>query len=278
MRINRKLRLGIGAIAVALVAAAGGGGSDAATIDDHLREGKLTIGIKFDQPGLGFRDTDGSYQGYDVKIAEYVAGKLGVRPEGITFKEAPTARRETMIMNGDVDFIVATYSITDERKKKVDFAGPYFVAGQALLVKKETTDITGVESLTGNKKLCSVEGSTPAQYVKDHYAKDVQLVEVDTYSRCIEALRSGSVDAVTTDDIILAGFAGQASGELKLVGDTFSTEKYGIGLKKGDQGTRAKINDAIEEMIADGSWKRAFEETIGPLRDSTLTPPAVDRY
>ncbi|WP_327117641.1 glutamate ABC transporter substrate-binding protein [Nocardia sp. NBC_01730] len=278
MRINRLLRLGIGAIAVTLFATACGGGSDAETTEDHVKEGKLTIGIKFDQPGLGFRDTDGSYQGYDVEIAEYVAGKLGVQPDGITFKEAPTARRETMIMNGEVDFIVATYSITDERKEKVDFAGPYFVAGQSLLVKKETTDVIGVESLTGNKKLCSVKGSTPAQYVKDNYAKEVQLVELDTYSRCIEALRSGSVDAVTTDDIILAGFAGQASGELKLVGNTFTREKYGIGLKKGDQQTRAKINDAIEEMIADGSWQKAFEETIGPLRDSTLTPPTVDRY
>ncbi|WP_406275581.1 glutamate ABC transporter substrate-binding protein [Nocardia sp. NBC_00881] len=278
MRINRLFRLVIGAIAVTLVATACGGGSDTATTDDHVREGKLTIGIKFDQPGLGFRDKDGSYQGYDVEIAEYVAGKLGVRPDGITFEEAPTARRETMIMNGEVDFIVATYSITDERKEKVDFAGPYFVAGQSLLVKKETTDVIGVESLTGNKKLCSVEGSTPAQYVKDNYAKDVQLVELDTYSRCVEALRSGSVDAVTTDDIILAGFAGQASGELKLVGNTFTIEKYGIGLKKGDQQTRARINDAIEEMIADGSWTKAFEETIGPLRDSTLTPPTVDRY
>ncbi|MGO4648096.1 glutamate ABC transporter substrate-binding protein [Nocardia sp. 2YAB30] len=278
MRIYQLLRLGIGAIAVTLVATACGGGSDAATTDDHVREGKLTIGIKFDQPGLGFRDADGSYQGYDVEIAKYVAGKLGVQPDGITFKEAPTAQRETMIMNGEVDFIVATYSITDERKEKVDFAGPYFVAGQTLLVKKETTDVIGVESLTSNKKLCSVKGSTPAQYVKDNYATDVQLVELDTYSRCIEALRSGSVDAVTTDDIILAGFAGQASGELKLVGNTFTREKYGIGLKKGDQQTRAKINDAIEEMIADGSWKKAFEETIGPLRDSTLTPPTVDRY
>ncbi|WP_280479690.1 glutamate ABC transporter substrate-binding protein [Nocardia asiatica] len=278
MRINRTLRLGIGAIAISLVATACGGGSDAATTDDHLREGKLTIGIKFDQPGLGFRDTDGSFQGYDVKIAEYVAGKLGVQPGGITYKEAPTARREAMIMNGEVDFVVATYSITDQRKEKVDFAGPYFVAGQALLVKVQTTDITGVESLNGNKKLCSVTGSTPAQYVKDNYAEDVQLVEVDTYSRCIDALRDGSVDAVTTDDIILAGFAGQASGEFKLVGDTFTTEKYGIGLKKGDHETRAKINDAIEAMIADGSWQKAFEETIGPLRDSTLTPPTVDRY
>ncbi|MEU2041895.1 glutamate ABC transporter substrate-binding protein [Nocardia niwae] len=278
MRINRTLRLAIGAIAVALVATACGGGGDAATTEDHVREGKLTIGIKFDQPGLGFREADGSYQGYDVEVAKYVAGKLGVPPDGITFKETPTAQRETMIMNGEVDFIVATYSITDERKKKVDFAGPYFVSGQALLVKNETTDITGVESLTGNKKLCSVKGSTPAQYVKDHYAKDVQLVEMDNYSQCIQALRSGAVDVVTTDDIILAGFAGQVSGELKLVGDTFTIEKYGIGLKKGDQQTRAKINDAIEQMIADGSWQKAFENTIGPLRDSTLTPPSVDRY
>ncbi|MBF6469765.1 glutamate ABC transporter substrate-binding protein [Nocardia beijingensis] len=278
MRMNRTLRLAIGAIAVALVATACGGGGDAATTEDHVREGKLTIGIKFDQPGLGFREADGSFQGYDVEIAKYVAGKLGVPPEGITFKETPTAQRETMIMNGEVDFIVATYSITEERKKKVDFAGPYFISGQALLVKNETTDITGVESLTGNKKLCSVKGSTPAQYVKDHYAKDVQLVELDNYSQCIEALRSGAVDVVTTDDIILAGFAGQVSGELKLVGDTFTTEKYGIGLKKGDQQTRAKINDAIEQMVADGSWQKAFENTIGPLRGSTLTPPSVDRY
>ncbi|WP_040783207.1 glutamate ABC transporter substrate-binding protein [Nocardia pneumoniae] len=280
MRINRALRLAIGAIAVTLAATACGGGSssDSATASDHVRDGKLTIGIKFDQPGLGFREADGSFHGYDVEIAKYVAGKLGVRPEGITFKEAPSAQRETMIMNGEVDFIVASYSITDARKEKVDFAGPYFVAGQALLVKKETTDITGVESLTGNKRLCSVKGSTPAQYVKDNHAKDVQLVEVDTYSRCIEALRSGSVDAVTTDDIILAGYAGEASGELKLVGNTFTIEKYGIGLKKGDQETRAKINDALEAMIADGSWKKAFEDTIGPLRDSTLTPPAIDRY
>ncbi|WP_330229858.1 glutamate ABC transporter substrate-binding protein [Nocardia sp. NBC_00508] len=280
MRINRTLRLGIGVIAVALAATAcgGGSGSETASTADHVKEGKLTIGIKFDQPGLGFRDKDGAYQGYDVEIAKYVAGKLGVQSDKITFKEAPSAQRETMIMNGEVDFIVASYSITDGRKEKVDFAGPYFVAGQALLVKKENTEITGVESLVGNKKLCSVKGSTPAQNVKDNYAKDVKLVEVDNYSQCIEALRSGSVDAVTTDDIILAGYAGQASGELKLVGNTFTVEKYGIGLKKGDQETRAKINDAIEAMFADGSWQKAFEATIGPLRDSTLTPPAVDRY
>jgi glutamate transport system substrate-binding protein len=278
MRINRVLRFGIGAVAVALAATACGGGSDSASAADHVREGKLTIGIKFDQPGLGLRNKDGSYSGFDVEVAKYVAGKLGVKPDAITFKEAVSTQRETLLENGQVDFIVATYSITDKRKQSVDFAGPYYVAGQALLVRSDNTDIVGVESLNGNKKLCSVKGSTPSQNVKDNHAKDVQLQEFDTYSMCVEALRSGSVDAVTTDDIILAGYAGQAPGEMKVVGEAFTEEKYGIGLKKGDQETRNKINDAIEAMFADGSWQAAFETQIGPLEGSTLTPPAVDRY
>ncbi|WP_280446511.1 glutamate ABC transporter substrate-binding protein [Nocardia brasiliensis] len=278
MRIKHTIRLAAGAIAIAFGATACAGAHETTTVADHVREGKLTIGIKFDQPGLGIRDHDGSYRGYDVEIAKYVAGKLGVRSEGITFTEAPSAQREKLIAEGAVDFVVATYSITDGRKEKVDFAGPYFVAGQALLVRMDNTDITGVESLNGGKKLCSVSGSTPAQHVKDKYAADIQLLELENYSQCVEALRSGSVDAVTTDDIILAGFAALAPGELKVVGDTFTVEKYGIGLKKGDRDTREKINNAIEEMIADGSWLRAFEETIGPLSGSTLTPPTIERY
>ncbi|WP_069159760.1 glutamate ABC transporter substrate-binding protein [Nocardia altamirensis] len=275
MRFSHALRLGIGAVAIAVAATGCGGGNDAG---DQAKEGKLTIGIKFDQPGLSIRDANGSFRGYDVEVAKYVAGRLGVRPEDITFKEAPSAQRETMIMNGEVDFVVGTYSITEGRKEKVDFAGPYFVAGQALLVQMANTDITGVESLTGNRKVCSVKGSTPAQNIKDNYAKDIQLLELDTYSQCVDKLRSGAVEAVTTDDIILAGYAGLAPGELKLVGATFSVEKYGIGLKKGDRDTREKINDAIEQMVIDGSWQRAFESTIGPLGGSTLTPPIIDRY
>ncbi len=192
-----------------------------------------------------------------------MAGKLGVAPENIEFKESPSAQRETLIQNGEVDYIVATYSITDARKEKVDFAGPYFIAGQSLLVKSDNTDITGPDSLNGGKKLCSVTGSTPAQKVKDTYAQDVQLQEFDTYSACVEALRNGAVDAVTTDDIILAGYAAQYPGELKVVGAPFTEERYGIGLAKGDDETRAKINDAITAMIADGSWERAFNETVG---------------
>ncbi|WP_282786558.1 glutamate ABC transporter substrate-binding protein, partial [Nocardia sp. CC201C] len=257
MRITQALRLAVGAVALTVVASGCGGGSDK-TATENAADGNLTIGIKYDQPGLGLREKDGSFSGFDVDVATYVAEKLGVSPENITFKEAPSAQRETLIQNGQVDFIAATYSITDKRKEKVDFAGPYFITGQSLLVRSDNTDITGAESLSGNKKLCSVKGSTPAQNVKDKYAKDVQLQEYDTYSLCVEALKAGAVDAVTTDDIILRGYAAQNPGALKVVGDTFTVEKYGIGVKKGDTESRQRINDAIEDMITSGAWQAAL--------------------
>ncbi|MBF6073552.1 glutamate ABC transporter substrate-binding protein [Nocardia beijingensis] len=278
MRINRALRIGVGAIALTLAAAtatACGGGSDKSALD-HAKDGKLTIGIKFDQPGLGLRNKDGSYSGFDVEVAKYVAGKLGVQPNDITFKEAPSPQRETLIENGQVDYIVATYSINDKRKEKVDFAGPYYVAGQSLLVRADNTDINGPDNLKG-KKVCSVKGSTPAQNIEKNYP-DTQLQTNDTYSLCLEGLRAGSWDAVTTDDIILAGYAAQSSGAFKVVGKPFTTENYGIGLKKGDKELRDKINDAIEAMIADGSWKKAFDSTVGASGYQAPQPPTVNRY
>lgn len=195
MKLSRSIRLGIGAIAVALAATACGGDEQRSALES-AEAGNLTIGIKFDQPGLGLRNPDGTFTGFDVDVAKYVADQLGVTEENITFKEAPSAQRETLIQNGEVDYIVGTYSITDTRKEKVDFAGPYFIAGQSLLVRSDNTDITGPpESLNNNKKLCSVKGSTPAQNVKDKFAQQVQLQEVDTYSACVELLRNGSVDA-----------------------------------------------------------------------------------
>ncbi|MEV6768422.1 glutamate ABC transporter substrate-binding protein [Nocardia sp. NPDC051030] len=277
MRFNHVLRFAAGAVALAVVATGCGGGSDK-TASQHAADGKLTIGIKYDQPGLGLRNKDGSFSGFDVDVAKYVADKLGVKPENITFKEAPTPQRETLIQNGQVDYIVGTYSITDKRKEKVDFAGPYYQTGQSLLVRSDNTDITGVESLNGNKKLCSVKGSTPAQNVKDKYAKDVQLQEYDTYSLCVEALKSGSVDAVTTDDTILRGFAAQSPGAMKVVGAPFTVEKYGIGVKKGDTESRKKINDAIEAMITSGAWKAALEKNFAGTGFEIPAPPTVDRY
>ncbi|MGA9871828.1 MAG: glutamate ABC transporter substrate-binding protein [Rhodococcus sp. (in: high G+C Gram-positive bacteria)] len=275
MKLNRSLRLGAGLAALAIVATACGGNEER-SVTSSAENGSLVVGIKYDQPGLGLRNPDGTFSGFDVEVAKYVADKLGVSADNIEFKEAPSAQRETLIQNGEVDYVVATYSITDTRKEKVDFAGPYFVAGQSLLVADGNTDITGPETLAG-KRLCSVTGSTPAQKIADEYP-DVQLQPYDTYSACVESLRNGAIDAVTTDDIILAGYAAQYPGELKVVGEPFTTENYGIGLAKDDTEGRNQINDAIEEMVSSGAWEQAFNSTVGASGYTLPAEPVVDRY
>jgi glutamate transport system substrate-binding protein len=235
--------------------------------------GTLNVGIKYDQPGLGLQNPDGSFTGFDVDVAKYVAKELGVEESGITFVQTKSSEREASIENGTVDYIVATYSITDARKEKVNFAGPYFVAHQDLLVA-EGSDITGPEAMSG-RILCSVAGSTSAQKVKDTYAADVALQEYGTYTECVEALVGGAVDAVTTDDVILAGYASQYPGQLKLVGKGFSDENYGIGLKKGDTAGTDAINAAIKKMIDDGSWAAALEANVGPSGYVIPTPPTI---
>ncbi|AGH41385.1 glutamate ABC transporter substrate-binding protein [Bifidobacterium thermophilum] len=220
--------------------------------------GKIRIGIKFDQPGLGFKKS-GTYVGFDVDVAKYIAKSLGYSEDEIIWKEAPSKQREAMLQNGDVDMILASYSITDDRKRVVSFAGPYFVAGQDLLVRKGETGINGPQDLNG-KRLCSVTGSTSAVTVKEKFASKVQLMEQPGYAECATALLSGIVDAVTTDDIILAGLASASRGRLRVVGKPFTVERYGVGIKKGDTKLASQINNAITEMIQDGSWKRAIDD------------------
>jgi glutamate transport system substrate-binding protein len=239
--------------------------------------GPVTIGIKFDQPGLG-QQVGNDYKGFDVEVARYVAKDLGYTD--VNFKESPSAQRETLLQSGQVKMIFATYSITDDRKQKVSFGGPYFIAGQDLLVKADNTSITGPETLNG-KKLCSVTGSTSAQKIKDTYASGVQLQEFDTYSKCVQALNSGSIDAVTTDNVILAGFAAQPQyqGKLKVVGKPFSEERYGVGIKQGDKALCESINTAIQKMIDDGSWEKALTDTVGASGfkpDPKVNPPKPD--
>ncbi|HRO29680.1 glutamate ABC transporter substrate-binding protein [Citricoccus sp.] len=233
----------------------------------------VRIGIKFDQPGLGFREGSGDPTGFDVDVAKYVAGELGYAEGDIEWIQTPSANRENALEGGEVDMIFATYSITDERAERVDFAGPYFVAGQDLLVRQDDTEITGPEALNG-KNLCSVTGSTSAQRIKDEYAEGVNLVEQGGYAECVTYLESGQVDAVTTDDIILAGLAAtpENSGKFKVVGNAFTTERYGVGIPKGSDQCQA-INDAITKMKDEGAWEEALTtntEGTGYTPDETL--------
>ena len=236
----------------------------------------IVIGTKFDQPGLGQKNPDGTMSGFDVDVATYVAGELGYTPDQIEWKESPSAQRENLIQNGQVEYIAATYSITDARKEKVSFAGPYLITGQSLLVRSDNTDITGEASLENNKILCSVSGSTPAQKIMDKY-QGVQLQQYDTYSACIDALKNGAVDAVTTDEVILAGYAAQTPGAFKIVGEPFSEERYGIGLKRDDAELKTKIDDALQKMFDSGAWKEAFDKNLGPAGITAPAPPALDK-
>ncbi|MFC3575007.1 glutamate ABC transporter substrate-binding protein [Streptomyces yaanensis] len=234
----------------------------------------IKIGIKFDQPGIGQKTPQG-YSGFDVDVATYIAKQLGYNANQIEWKESKSADRETMLQRGDVDFIAASYSINDERQKKVDFAGPYLLAHQDVLVRADDNSIKSPSDLN-SKKLCSVTGSTSAQNVKDKLAPKANLQKYPTYSACLTGLQNGAIDALTTDDSILAGYASQAAfkGKLKLGGFKMTNENYGIGVKKGSD-LKAKINTALEKMVSDGSWKQAVEKNFGPANYKYEPAPKI---
>lgn len=236
----------------------------------------LTIAVAYDQPGLGVRRLDGTYRGFDVDVARYVARELGAADEDVRFVEATPSEREKLLTSGSADLVVSSYSITDQRKEVIDFVGPYFVAGQDLLVRLTDQRITGPESLdSGNLKLCSVANTTSAQHVKERFARSVQLVEYPNFSDCVTALLAEQVDAMTTDDVILAGYAAQNPELLRVVNKPFSKEEYGIGLRKGDPTSRAKVAAAVRKMIDTGEWRRSLETNVGASGYAIPDPPQL---
>jgi glutamate transport system substrate-binding protein len=263
-------------LALTALAACGSGGAPAAEptpVPGATPGGKLTIGIPVDEPGIGVKDGD-TYSGFDVETAKYVAKALGVPPENITWVESTGAQREAMLTGGQADLIVSTFTINDERKQKVDFAGPYFIAHQDLLVRRNETEITGPETLNG-KDLCTVSGTTSAQNVLRFYQGRINLKELPRYSDCVAALANSEVDAVTTDDVILAGYAAspQYKGRLKVIGKGFSDESYGIGVKKGNTALKDQVNAALKQYVSDGSWQRNLNNTVAPSGYRIPSPP-----
>ena len=274
--------------ALALTACAGGGdtpGESAApepeevtfeegtTMAELSEAGSITIGTKFDQPLFGLMGPSGVPEGFDVEIGKIIAAELGISEENIEWKESVSANREPFIENGEVDIVIATYTINDTRKEVVSFAGPYYMAGQSILVLADNEDIQSEEDLVG-QPVCSVTGSTPAAKLDEIGAEPVLT---DTYSNCLEPLRSGAVVAVSTDNVILAGLAAQNEGEFKVVGEPFTEEPYGIGLALDDTDFRMWINDVLEEAYEDGRYEEAWNSTAGTVLPF-VDPPTPDRY
>jgi glutamate transport system substrate-binding protein len=238
--------------------------------------GKMTIGTKFDQPLFGLKGLSGQPEGFDVEVAKIVAGELGIPDSKITWIETPSAVREEKIQQGAVDMVVATYTISTTRKERVSFAGPYYVAGQDLMVKKDNTTVTGPDSLKAAKvKVCSVAGSTPGEKIKQ-YVDAAQLVLFDVYSKCADALRTGQVDVVTTDNVILLGLIDKSGGAFKVVGKPFTSEPYGIGIKKGDVKFCQFVDSVLQKASTDGRYAAAWAKTAGKVAGAAPALPPAD--
>ncbi|MDN6661391.1 MAG: glutamate ABC transporter substrate-binding protein [Corynebacterium variabile] len=286
-RFLRRVTAAVVATAGALALASCGSTEPRSLLDD-IENGHVTLGTKFDQPGLGERTPDKDFVGLDTDVSRYVvnyiADKNGWDEPDITWRETPSAQRETLINNGEVNMIAATYSINAGRYKAVDFGGPYLVTHQALLVRGDA-GISSLQDIADGTRLCSVSGSTPAQKVKEALPK-VQLQEFDTYAACAEGVKQGVVDALTTDATILAGFAERYKerygDDFKVVelknedGSYWTDENYGIGLPKGDGADRDAVNEALTEMWESGEFRKIIDEYLGEDFDPGDMPDIGD--
>jgi glutamate transport system substrate-binding protein len=262
----------------ATASSSGGGTSFAAgtTMARIQQAGRIKVGVKFDQRGFGLKNpTTGQVEGFDVEIAKLIVAAIGPNVQ-IEFVESVSKNREPFIQDGTVDMVVATYTINDARKQVIDFAGPYFVTHQDIMVKSDDNSINSVTDLNG-KKVCTAKGSTSEKNLVAK-APQADVTLFDTYSQCAEAMTDGRVVAVTTDAPILAGLVSDSSGAFKLVEAPFSDEPYGIGIKKDDAAFRTFINDRLEAIFGNGDWAKAFEKTLGAIGLKTPEPPTPDRY
>ncbi|GGO95842.1 glutamate ABC transporter substrate-binding protein [Wenjunlia tyrosinilytica] len=232
--------------------------------------GKIKIGVKFDQPGIGYLKP-GSHHltGFDIEIARIIAGKLGIKPSHIKWVETISSNREKFLRNRTVDLVLATYSITPERRKIVGMAGPYYTTGQQLLVRQDEKSIKGPKSTVG-RKVCSITGTTSIDTFKQ--VSGVTPVTFPAESDCVRELLNKNVDAFTTDGAILLGYAAQHPKALKVVGDPFTQERYGVGYRKGDRAMCEFIKQTLWDSYNDGTWVNALFGTLRQQGASELTP------
>jgi glutamate transport system substrate-binding protein len=248
---------------------------EAGTYMKELAEkGEIRVGVKYDQPGLGFKGAaDDVPSGFDVEMAKILVASLGIDPDSdkVTWVETVSDNREPFLQADKVDLVLASYSITDERRQVVGQAGPYLETGQQLLVP-EGSDVASTADLAG-QEVCSVTGSTSLENVK---AEGMKPVGFDTYSECVEKVLDGTVQAMSTDGTILLGYAAQNEGQLKVVGEPFSQERIGVGYSKDRPEMCQWITDTIEKAEDDGDWEKAFDATLGKSGEDAPTPPEMD--
>lgn len=255
----------------------------ASTMAAIQAKGKLVVGTRFDVTGFALKNpTTGVVEGFDAEMAKLIAVAIfGGTPADaigkIEFQETDLAKREAAISEGRVDIVIVTYPITEARKQQVDFAGPYFMAGQDLMVKNGDTTIKGISDLNG-KKVCLTRTNPFTEPNIKAKAPQAELVVMTASAQCTEALADGRVDAVASANAILLAQLDKGAGAFRLVGNPTTEEPYGIGLKRGDQAFRTFLNDSLEKAYSNGQWASAYAASFGRFGWRTPTPPPVDRY
>lgn len=267
-RIKKLLSIGfISLAAILLLAACGGKESSSGTSKDSKNtleaikdNDKIVFGVKTDTRLFGLKNpSSGDIEGFDIDIAKQLAKDIAGDENKAEFKEVTSKTRIPMLQNGDIDAIVATMTITDERKKEVDFSNVYFEAGQSLLVKKGSA-IKSVKDLKKGTKVLAVKGSTSSQNIREK-APNATVLEFENYAEAFTALKSGQGEALTTDNAILYGMANE-NKDYQLTGKTFTDEPYGIAVKKGQSELVKEINASLKKMKSDGRYDEIYKKWI----------------
>lgn len=236
--------------------------------------GQIVIGVKDDQPGLGYLDPrTRAYTGFDIEIAELVAAGLGFRRDQVQFVAVQSVNRENALQNRSVDLVVASYSYNPARAALVSFAGPYFATREGLLVRDDESTVTSIADITAPRRVCSVINSTPLSELPRLTGAVPQARQ--NYSECISALTKHSVDGVYTDLAVLAGYAAQDPAHLRIlpVTDNSPPQLYGIGLPGNDPALTDKINEILRTAEKDGTWQAVFNATLAPSGIEATMPP-----
>jgi aspartate/glutamate/glutamine transport system substrate-binding protein len=269
--------VGLTACAAPTGSSSSSGGMAQAPAGTALRKvqdrGKLVIGVKYDVLGFGYQNPRTSQiEGFDADLGRAIAKEILGDPAKAEFTQAKSADRIPFLQQGQVDLVLSTMTANEDRAKEIDFTDAYYIAGQSLLVKKDS-QVTGVRDI-GNRTVCSVTGSTSEQNVRAK-APQAQVVLFGTYSECMSAMETGRAEIFTTDDIILLGFTLAEPDKYKLVGGQFTIEPYAGGVAKNNPELLKAINDAIQKIKANGTWKQLYEKNLKgvPVPSS---PPPVD--
>ncbi|WP_336204584.1 transporter substrate-binding domain-containing protein [Nonomuraea sp. LPB2021202275-12-8] len=255
---------------IALLTASCGMGSAEGVVDKD----RIVIGVRPDLPSVGFRNPDGSFEGYDVDVAGYIAGKLGKEVELIPVLAAD---RERVLLQDRADLVVATYTISQDRKARVLFAGPYHISYQDILVRPGETGIRNVRDLKG-RRICEVQGSNAAARVLEERKVAARVLPFKDYKACLAGLKADQVDAITTNDVILAGLAKQDGGGMRLVNAQFNEQRTGVGMRKGDVESCEEVNRVITGMYQDGTAEKLLRKWFGStgLKIGTVAVPEFE--